>query len=108
VSEVNWQQEARHLIEEIEILKGQIYQQQNILNELEHLRRSNYWQEKIQFAPKSSSKAVIGRTCEEIYAQDATLPSGNYFIDPDGPDGDEPFSVYCNMTDSKSVHFYTL
>ena len=107
VSEVNWQQEAQHLIEQLEILKEHIYQHQNILNELEYLRRQNDCQEKIQFVPKSSSKAVTGRTCEEIYAQDATLPSGNYFIDPDGPDGDEPFSVYCNMTDSKYHYLHT-
>ena len=29
--------------------------------------------------------------------------SGDYFIDPDGVLGEDPFPVYCNMTDKGSV-----
>ncbi|XP_068726887.1 uncharacterized protein [Montipora capricornis] len=32
-----------------------------------------------------------------------TILSGNYAIDPDGPGGLEPFTVYCDMTDKNGV-----
>ena len=32
-----------------------------------------------------------------------TILSGNYVIDPDGPGGLEPFTVYCDMTDKTGV-----
>jgi hypothetical protein len=104
VTELTLQQVAQQLSEEIEIIKDQ---HQYILNELEYVRRLTYWKEKFQAVPNSSPKAVIGRTCEEIYHQDTTLPSGNYFIDPDGPEGDESFLVYCNMTNSNSDYLTT-
>ena len=43
------------------------------------------------------------RTCQEAHSIDPTLQSGNYLIDPDGANvGDEPISVYCDMTTGKS------
>lgn len=39
------------------------------------------------------------RTCNEIRLADASLPSGMYWIDPDGNGvGGSPIYVYCNMT----------
>jgi hypothetical protein len=43
-----------------------------------------------------------GRTCRNIldtwvYNNQGTPPSGIYWIDPDGPGGNDPFQVYCDM-----------
>jgi hypothetical protein len=47
----------------------------------------------------STEKSNNFRTCHEIRLEDPTLPSGMYWIDPDGNGiGDFPISVYCNMT----------
>lgn len=41
---------------------------------------------------------IMARSCYEALSIDPTLPSGNYFIDPDGTNtGDSPIYVYCNM-----------
>ncbi len=41
----------------------------------------------------------IHRTCREIRAADPSLPSGMYWVDPDGDGiGDDSIHVYCNMT----------
>lgn len=56
----------------------------------------------------SSSKALVDqpatkaskvyRTCHETRASDPSLPTGMYFIDPDGQDiGDNPIYVHCDM-----------
>lgn len=58
---------------------------------------------------KSVSKSVelshalrrnsIHRTCREIRAADPSLPSGMYWVDPDGDGiGHDSIHVYCNMT----------
>ncbi|PFX13919.1 contactin-associated protein-like 2 [Stylophora pistillata] len=41
------------------------------------------------------------RTCSEI--KRCNLPSGSYFIDPDGEGGEKPFKVHCDMTDNGGV-----
>lgn len=39
------------------------------------------------------------RTCRAALAASPSLPSGLYWIDPDGPaSGDDPIRVHCNMT----------
>ncbi|XP_046645806.1 uncharacterized protein LOC124336158 isoform X2 [Daphnia pulicaria] len=44
------------------------------------------------------------RTCNEIRLADASLPSGMYWIDPDGNRvGGSPIYVYCNMTTGSTV-----
>jgi hypothetical protein len=48
------------------------------------------------FAEKSSNNF---RTCHGIRSVDPSLPSGMYWIDPDGKGtGEDPIYVYCNMT----------
>ena len=52
-------------------------------------------------AIRSTGKmSEIPRTCRELRAADPTLPSGMYWIDPDGDGegGDESISVFCDMT----------
>ena len=38
-----------------------------------------------------------------IVKQNTSDVSGDYIIDPDGEQGEAPFTVYCNMTDKKGV-----
>jgi len=35
--------------------------------------------------------------CVDIYNNDMDAPNGMYTIDPDGPDGNDPYEVYCDM-----------
>lgn len=44
-----------------------------------------------------SSCVVGGLSCNAIHDSDPDLPSGLYFIDPDGEDGEEAFEVFCDM-----------
>ncbi|MGB0592565.1 MAG: LamG-like jellyroll fold domain-containing protein, partial [Myxococcota bacterium] len=39
----------------------------------------------------------LGADCAEVHANDPSLPSGHYGVDPDGEGGDAPFIVYCDM-----------
>ena len=49
----------------------------------------------IPFAGRSS----VSRTCQELRAIDPSLPSGMYWIDPDGQGvGDDAIYVQCDMT----------
>ena len=42
------------------------------------------------------------RSCAEARLADPSLPSGNYYVDPDGTNsGDDPIYVYCNMATGK-------
>jgi hypothetical protein len=44
-------------------------------------------------------KASGLRTCREIRSNDISLPSGMYWIDPDGQGvGDDAIFVHCDMT----------
>ncbi|XP_022783137.1 contactin-associated protein-like 2 [Stylophora pistillata] len=42
------------------------------------------------------------KTCTSVKA-DISDVSGDYFIDPEGALGEDPFPVYCNMTDKEGV-----
>lgn len=43
---------------------------------------------------------AMHRSCEELHRNYQFLPSGEYWIDPDGLGvGDPPIFVYCNMID---------
>ena len=44
-------------------------------------------------------QVAIHRTCHEARAANPSLPSGMYWIDPDGQGvGDDPINVLCEMT----------
>jgi hypothetical protein len=51
-------------------------------------------------APREGGAACAGvqASCAAIHACDATLPSGNYMIAPDGPTDAAPVLVFCDMT----------
>ena len=48
----------------------------------------------------ASKQVAIHRTCpEERATSNSSLPSGMYWIDPDGQGvGDDPINVFCDMT----------
>jgi hypothetical protein len=39
-----------------------------------------------------------GESCRDLLSNDPSLVDGLYFIDPDGPGGEAPFEVACNMS----------
>lgn len=52
--------------------------------------------------PRHVGSILMGRSCAEAHAMDPTLLSGDYYVDPDGVNvGDDPISVYCNMSTGK-------
>lgn len=56
----------------------------------------------INVQPGANGKGAIPRTCFEARAADPSLPSGMYWIDPDGQGvGDSPIYVYCTMSSGK-------
>lgn len=56
---------------------------------------------------RSVEKKAVPRTCREGRANDPSLPSGMYWIDPDGQGvGDDPIYVNCDMI--KGIAFFFL
>jgi hypothetical protein len=52
----------------------------------------------LEFLNRSSRKSSNPRTCREIHSSDPSLPSGMYWIDPDGQGvGDDAIYVHCDM-----------
>ncbi|MEZ4447345.1 MAG: fibrinogen-like YCDxxxxGGGW domain-containing protein [Polyangiaceae bacterium] len=43
-------------------------------------------------------EAVTPQTCDEVLAREPGATSGVYTVDPDGPGGEAPFAVRCDMT----------
>ena len=62
---------------------------QTILNRIDQLEAS----EKSRQVQNS-----IPRTCDELRSYDPSKASGLDMVDPDGPFGDDPIPVFCNMT----------
>ena len=53
---------------------------------------------------KTKTKILIGNlSCSHLKEAHPTAPSGNYTIDPDGEGGEDPFTVYCNMSDKNGA-----
>ena len=62
---------------------------QTILNRIDQLEAS----EKSRQVQNS-----IPRTCDELRSYDPSKASGPDLVDPDGPFGDDPIPVFCNMS----------
>jgi len=54
-----------------------------------------YYSASIWYAWTSSNPSI---TCATILAEDASAPDGNYWLDPDGAGGEDPFECECDMT----------
>jgi hypothetical protein len=48
---------------------------------------------------EGSAATNPGTSCKSLHAAQPTLPTGRYWIDPDGPAGAAPYEAYCNMAD---------
>jgi hypothetical protein len=93
-------------------LKTKIGQQDSILTDLLQNRRQTNEEQKlisensVDANPSNGKNAGMPRTCRETRLSNPALASGMYWIDPDGQGvGDDPISVYCNMTSGK-IYFY--
>lgn len=54
--------------------------------------------EAVKTAPKLVEKSIIPRTCQDARANNPSLSSGMYWVDPDGNNvGDDAIYVFCNM-----------
>jgi hypothetical protein len=52
----------------------------------------------IDAAPPDAPQVLSPTSCLDVLQRSPAAPSGDYTIDPDGTEPDEPFSVYCDMT----------
>ncbi len=104
--------ENKQLKEIVTQLKTKIGQQDSILTDLLENRRQDkeslklFSKNVLLENPTSGKSAAMPRTCREARLSNPALTSGMYWIDPDGQGvGDDPISVYCNMTSGK-IYFY--
>jgi hypothetical protein len=103
---------VNHLESENSKLKAKNEQQDSILTDLLQNRRQTIEELKLSSNngllenPTSGKSAAMPRTCRETRLSNPALASGMYWIDPDGQGvGDDPISVYCDMTSGKTVHY---
>jgi hypothetical protein len=101
--------ENKQLKEIVTQLKTKIGQQDSILTDL--LENRHQEKESLKLFsknvllenPASGKSAAMPRTCRETRLSNPALVSGMYWIDPDGQGvGDDPISVYCDMTSGKT------
>jgi hypothetical protein len=93
-------------------LKTKIGQQDSILTDLLQNRRQTNEEQKlisensVLANPSNGKNAGMPRTCRETRLSNPALASGMYWIDPDGQGvGDDPISVYCDMTSGKIFQY---
>ncbi len=101
-----------HLESENSKLKAKNERQDSILKELmQNTRQTNeepklISENSVLANPSNGKNAGMPRTCRETRLSNPALASGMYWIDPDGQGvGDDPISVYCNMTSGKIFHY---
>lgn len=96
--------------ERLVVLENEVQQLKSTVVELKKEReKSNLVREKregngISQKNQTTKKNAILRTCSETLLYDPLLPSGLYWIDPDGQGfGDDPIQVYCDMTTGNNL-----
>ena len=55
------------------------------------------------FKIRKTNFYYLGKSCSEVKYRSPQAKSGSYIIDPDGEEGYEPFTVFCDMTDKNGV-----
>ena len=88
-------------------LEANVTRLQEKVNEQESLLLA--LKNELQVGVQSGKQQVaIHRTCHEARAANPSLPSGLYWIDPDGQGvGDDPINVFCDMTSGTAEHMYS-
>ena len=98
-------------------LETRFEEQENALKTLENDRRrqisANSEGANTELDPihPPSGKKVFPRTCREALVSNPLLPSGMYWIDPDGSaTGDDPIYVHCDMEtgDYRHISFLSI
>ena len=87
-------------------LETNVTQLQTIVNEQESLLLAlkNERQVGVQSEKQQPHQVAIHRTCHEARAANPSLPSGLYWIDPDGQGiGDDPINVFCDMSSGEGL-----
>ena len=89
----NLETKVKRLEANVTLLQTKVNEQESLLLVLK--RQVGGVQLKIQ----EPRQVAIHRTCHEVRAANSSLPSGMYWIDPDGQGvGDDPINVACDMT----------
>ena len=93
----------RNLESKVKRLEANVTQLQTKVNEQESLLLA--LKNELQVGVQSGKQQVaIHRTCHEARAANPSLPSGLYWIDPDGQGvGDDPINVFCDMTSDEGL-----
>ena len=93
----------RNLESKVKRLEANVTQLQTKVNEQESLLLA--LKNELQVGVQSGKQQVaIHRTCHEARAANPSLPSGLYWIDPDGQGvGDDPINVFCDMTSGEGL-----
>ena len=93
----------RNLEAKVKLLEANVTRLQRKINEHESLLLvlKNERQVGVKSVVESEQprQVAIHRTCHEARAANPLLPSGMYWIDPDGQGvGDDPINVFCDLT----------
>ena len=89
----NLETKVKRLEANVTLLQTKVNEQESLLLVLK--RQVGGVQLKIQ----EPRQVAIHRTCHEVRVANSSLPSGMYWIDPDGQGvGDDPINVVCDMT----------
>ena len=88
----------RNLESKVRRLEANVARLQTKVNEQESLLLA------LKGERQQPREIAIHRSCHEAHAANPSLPSGMYWIDPDGHGvGDDPINVFCDMTSGEGL-----
>ena len=97
----------RNLDAKVKRLEANVTRLQTKVGEQESLifvLKSELHEVSVQLENRQPRQVAIHRTCHEARVADPSLPSGMYWIDPDGQGvGDDPINVVCDMMSGNTV-----
>ena len=89
----NLESKIKRLEENVTLLQTKVSEQESLLLALKNER-----QVCVLSVNQEPHQVAIHRTCHEARVANPSLPSGIYWIDPDGQGvGDGPINVFCDM-----------
>ena len=96
----NLETKVKRLEVNVTQLQTKVDEQEKLLLELKNERQVVG----VQSEKQQPRQVAIHRTCHEARAANPSLPSGMYWIDPDGQGvGDDPINVFCDMTSDEGL-----